>query len=234
MNRVRQLDGVNSYARELGFHPLDAAGRAGWTYAAAAASAGAGRDGARAAGARGAGGHRRGRPGGRLLRGTAAQLHEASIVQLDAGADVRPDHVPARAALRRGQARGAEPRRVGWHRGGRLVAGPRPGPVRVPDGRLLRRQLRARSGSATTPRRRRIGRVGPGTVDLPYVYLARRPGRTQLTPPAAVDSYYEAGTPETAGEGGPSYSDGLGALDRFVGADWDGDPISPTARLTFR
>src|SRR5438270_11765969 len=29
MNRDRQLDGVNSYARELGFHPLDAAG-SGW------------------------------------------------------------------------------------------------------------------------------------------------------------------------------------------------------------
>jgi SAM-dependent methyltransferase len=196
MNRERRLDGVNSYARELGFHPLDAAG-AGWLDLCC----GSGLALAQAATVL----DRRGLAGqvaivgvdlvDSFCGGTAAQLHEASIVHWTPGRTF--DLITCLHGLHYvGDKLGVLSRAAGWLApGGRLVADLDLAAVRVPDGRLLRRQLRA-AGFSYDPRRRRIGRVGPGTVDLPYVYLGAddRAGPNYTGQPA-VDSYYEASTP---------------------------------------
>jgi SAM-dependent methyltransferase len=192
MNRERQLDGVNSYARELGFQPLDVAG-SGWLDLCC----GSGRALVQAAAAL----SRLGLAGqvalvgvdlvGDNSGGTAPQLHEASIV--DWAPDRTFDLITCLHGLHYvGDKLAVLSRAASWLApGGRLVADLDLASVRVPDARLLRRQLRT-AGFHYDARRHRISRVGPGNVDLPYVYRGAddRAGPNYTGQPA-VDSYYD-------------------------------------------
>jgi SAM-dependent methyltransferase len=203
MNRERGLVGVNSYARELGFDPVEVllaaaepGRRAGWLDLCCGS--------------------------GRALIEASARLgtdDEVDLVGVDlVGAFLpRPDG-PAPALVESavadwtpdrafdlitcvhglhyvGDALGVLCRAAGWLApGGRLVADFDVAAIRRPDGsaagRRLTTALRA-AGFDYDPRRRRISREGPAEVSLPFTYLGAddRAGPNYTGQPA-VHSYY--------------------------------------------
>ncbi|MBF9134513.1 methyltransferase domain-containing protein [Plantactinospora sp. S1510] len=217
MNRERQLDGVNSYSRELGFHPLD------WLVARV-------------------GPNGSGPPtdvpigwldlccgSARALHQAAERLHRAgldhrvSLVGVDlvdyfdppSGTGVPPQLVGAPVGTwtptRRfdlitcvhglhyvGDKLGLLNRVAGWlAEDGRFIADLDLRAVRLADGRPAGRRLNAQlrtAGFTVDTRRRRISRTGPGAGVLPYRYLGAddRAGPNYTGQPA-VSSYY---TPE--------------------------------------
>jgi len=213
MNRERGLAGVNSYARELGFDPVDAllavrlrpGSRAGWLDLCCG----------------------RGRAlieGSRRLRDAGA-LDRVEMVGLDlvdafdpvpAGGPTLVEGAIAQWAPHRafdlitcvhglhyvGDVLGALTRAAGWLTpAGRLVADFDAAAVRRPDGspagRRLTAALRA-AGFDHDARRRRISRTGGAEVRLPYAYLGAddRAGPNYTGQPAVHSHYRElpAGT----------------------------------------
>jgi SAM-dependent methyltransferase len=214
MNRERQLTGVNSYRRELGFDPFDVVAAGGaWLDLCC----GTGRALIQAA---------------ERLRAQGIAAGPASLVGVDLvpAFDVPAFDVPAfdpvpQAApgldleLVCGSVTGWTPARrfdlvtcvhglhyvgdklavlarvAGWlTAGGRFVADLDLASVRLADGRPAGRRLASllrAAGYSYDPRRRRIGRTGPGEVDLPYAYLGAddRAGPNYTGQPA-VRSYY--------------------------------------------
>lgn len=216
MNRERQLDGVNSYARELGFNPLDVitARLAGASGRPAAATAGwldlcCGN--------------------GRALIQAGDRLRRAGLAgrSVLAGVDLAGvfDPVPVAARdvdLRCGSVTSWTPdrafdlitcvhglhyvgdklavltRAAGWLTdGGRLVADLDLSGIRLADGRPAGRRLAARlraAGFAYDYRRRRIRCTGRRDVRLPYDYLGAddRAGANYTGQPV-VHGYYDEG-----------------------------------------
>ncbi|MFL6073102.1 MAG: class I SAM-dependent methyltransferase [Mycobacteriales bacterium] len=202
MNRERQLTGVNSYRKELGFDPsgVVAAG-GGWLDLCC----GTGRALIQAA---------------ERLRGRGVAVAPASLVGVDLvpAFDPVPEPLPGLELVcapvtgwapdRRfdlvtcvhglhyvGDKLGVLARAAGWLTGGgRFVADLDLDSVRLADGRPAGRRLvsllRA-AGFRYDPRRRRIDRTGPGEVDLPYAYLGADPrAGPNYTGQPAVRSYY--------------------------------------------
>lgn len=214
MNRERQLDGVNSYTRELRFNPLD------WITSRV----------------------RQGAPGGRktttvgwldLCCGTGRCLVQAADQLARAGLDHRvtivgvdlvdffdPTPHPTEALhLTCASVTSWSPSRrfdlitcvhglhyvgdklavlasiAGWLTdGGQFAADLDLASVRLADGRPAGRKLIAalrEAGFTVDTRRRRIVRTGPGSVSLPYAYLGAddRAGPNYTGQPA-VNSYY--------------------------------------------
>ncbi|MEO3820461.1 methyltransferase domain-containing protein [Plantactinospora sp. B24E8] len=208
MNRERQLDGVNSYARELGFNPLDwlldRAGDkpdgVGWLDLCC----GSGRALIRAAARL----HRLGRTGAVTLAGVDLVDHFdppgtaglpprlvcASVA--DWTPNRRFDLITCVHGLHYvGDKLGVLARAAGWlTEHGRLVVDLDLDAVRLADGRpagaRLTRLLRA-AGFTVDRRRRRVSRTGPATISLPYRYLGAddRAGPNYTGQPA-VNSYY--------------------------------------------
>ena len=200
MNRERHLDGVNSYTRELGFHPLDVAGSSwldlccGSGNALLEAAAELRRRGdTRSISIVGVDLVDAFSPG----TGTSTdpvELHQSSIV----------DWAPARrytliTCLHGlhyvGDKLGVLSRASSWLApGGRLVADLDLASIRLPDGRPAGRRLATRmraAGFSYDARRHRISRLGPATVNLPYVYQgADDHAGPNYTGQPAVDSYY--------------------------------------------
>jgi SAM-dependent methyltransferase len=202
MNRVRQLAGPNSYARELGFDPVDLLldrpdDRPAWLDLCCGS--------------------------GRALIQAAARLHASGAGDRIAlvGVDLVDafDPVPAGPAPELicapllgwhpartfdlitcvhglhyvGDKLGALARAASWLApGGRLVADLDLAAVDTgePTTRRLAARLRA-AGFTYDPRRRRISRTGPVVLDLPYAYLGAddRAGPNYTGQPA-VRSYY--------------------------------------------
>jgi SAM-dependent methyltransferase len=207
MNRERQLAGVNSYARELGFHPLlavsaqvgDGGGTAAWLDLCCGS--------------------------GRALIQAALQLDRAGRagrvaltgVDLVDAFDAAPGSVPglelvcapvAAWAPRRsfdlitcvhglhyiGDKLALLTRAAGWLTpGGRLVADLDLSAVKV-GGPAATRRLRSRlraAGFAYSPRRHQIARTGRRDIRMPYAYLGAddRAGPGYTGQPA-VTSYY--------------------------------------------
>ncbi|MEU6074109.1 class I SAM-dependent methyltransferase [Micromonospora sp. NPDC047074] len=216
MNRERQLSGVNSYTRELGFNPVDVlvAGLAGDGRAEHSAAAGwldlcCGT--------------------GRALIQAAGELRLAGLAErtLLVGVDLVDAFDPAPApplnlelicasvatwAPTRtfdlitclhglhyvGDKLAVLTRAAGWLTPtGRLVADLDLSSIRLPDGRPAGRRLTARlraAGFSYDPRRRRIGCTGRREVRLPYSYLGAddRAGANYTGQPA-VHSHYAEG-----------------------------------------
>jgi SAM-dependent methyltransferase len=194
MNRERRLTGPNSYAKELGFDPLDGLvpGTA-WLDLCC----GSGRALARAGSSR---------PGVAIV---GVDLVDAFVpgphppgVRLVC-ADVR-EFAPGRAFDLVTCVHGLHyvgdklrllARIAAWLTPtGRFVADLDLSSIRLPDGRPAGRPLAAAlraAGFAYDPRRRRITRTGPGRVELPYAYLGAddRAGPNYTGQPA-VHSYY--------------------------------------------
>jgi SAM-dependent methyltransferase len=220
MNRERQLTGVNSYARELGFNPVD-------VIAARLACAG---------------------PGGRVCAGAVGWLdlccgtgraliqaieeldrmrfaQHAVLVGVDlvdafdavapgAGVELVSAPVDSWAATRRfdlitcvhglhyvGDKLAVLSRAARWLTDtGRFVADLDLSSIRLADGRTAGRRLTTRlraAGFTYDPRRHRISRVGPAKVDLPYTYLGAddRAGPNYTGQPAAHSYYREDDLP---------------------------------------
>lgn len=204
MNRERQLTGVNSYARELGFHPLDwlLARRAqvyptgvGWLDLCCGA--------------------------GRALGQAAAQLgpdtSDVELVGVDLVDDFDPGPEPVRLVSASvmswtpqrpfdlitcvhglhyvGDKLGVLSRAASWlAAGGRFVADLDLASIRLDGGpragRALAGALR-RAGFDYDARRHRISCTGPRELELSYVYLgADDTAGPNYTHQPAVDSYY--------------------------------------------
>ncbi|MBE1484562.1 class I SAM-dependent methyltransferase [Plantactinospora soyae] len=214
MNRERQLDGVNSYTRELGFNPLD------WLVARLDPA------GSGAAGEIPIGWLDLCCGSARALQQSAERLHRAGLgdrvslvgVDLVDYFDPPPRTGPPPqlicapvggwAPTRRfdlitcvhglhyvGDKLGLLTRVAGWlAEGGRFVADLDLRAVRLADGRPAGRRLNAQlraAGFTVDARRRRISRTGPGTGALPYRYVGAddRAGPNYTGQPA-VSSYY--------------------------------------------
>jgi SAM-dependent methyltransferase len=204
MNRERRLAGVNSYARELGFNPMDVlaglTADSGWLDLCCGS--------------------------GRALVDAAGQLHamipsrRATIVGVDlVDAFARPDTPPPGLELICGSVLTYEPGRAfdlitcvhGLHYvgdklavlaraaswlgpAGRLIADLDLTSIRRPDGRPAGRSLTAwlrAAGFSYDSRRHQVTRIGPGRVRPPYAYLGAddRAGPNYTGQPA-VCSYY--------------------------------------------
>jgi SAM-dependent methyltransferase len=198
MNRERQLAGVNSYTRELGFNPADLlAGRSGYGWLDLCCGIGT------------------------ALVQAAGRLPEADLVGVDLVDAFHPvppglpltlvcDSIlswsPGRAfdlitcvhGLHYvGDKLAALTRAAGWLTAtGRLVADLDLAAVDTgePGNRKLRARLRA-AGFTYDARRRQIGRTGPAEVYLPYVYLGAgdRAGPNYTGQPAVRSHYRERG-----------------------------------------
>jgi SAM-dependent methyltransferase len=219
MNRQRQLTGVNSYTRELGFDPVDVLttalaaasveGRAGTaTVAWLDLCCGSGRALIQAADRVAA-------------AGTAGAVDLVGVDLVDAF-----DPVPARTGLQLvcapvltwtptrsfdlitsvhgmhylGDKLALLTHAAGWLTPtGRFVADLDLASIRRPDGRPAGRRLAARlraAGFAYDPRRRRIGCTGRREVNLPYTYLgADHHAGPNYTGQPAVNSYYREDHP---------------------------------------
>jgi SAM-dependent methyltransferase len=204
MNRERGLVGVNSYARELGFDPLDpllaAAPEPGRRAAWLDLCCGSGRALIEAS-TRLAAGDEVDLVGVDLVGaflplpdGPAPLLVESAVAEWPP--DRAFDLITCVHGLHFvGDALGVLCRAAGWLApGGRMVADFDAAAIRRPDGspagRRLTTALRA-AGFDYDPRRRRICREGPGEVSLPYAYLGAddRAGPNYTGQPA-VHSYY--------------------------------------------
>jgi SAM-dependent methyltransferase len=205
MNRERQLVGVNSYARELGFSPLQRirsrlalAANAAWLDLCCGT--------------------------GRALGQAAAQLRDEGLagrvtlvgVDLVEHFDPVPAQLPVRLVCAPigawspghrfdlvtcvhglhyvGDKFGALARAVSWLADdGYLAADLDLGAIRTPDGRPIRGLAAAlrRAGLDYDPRRRRVTCTGPRALVLPYAYLGAddRAGPNYTGQPA-VASYY--------------------------------------------
>jgi SAM-dependent methyltransferase len=195
MNRERQLTGVNSYTRELGFNPVDVlAGLPGDDVAWLDLCCGTGRALTEAAA----------HPGRFTLVGvdlvdgfpaTGPTFVRASITEWtpDRAFDLITcvhglHYVGDKLAVLAGAA--------SWLTAtGRFVADLDLASIRLPDGRPPGRRLSnllRTNGFTCEPRTRRISRTGPAEVDLPYAYLGAddRAGANYTGQPA-VHSYYE-------------------------------------------
>jgi SAM-dependent methyltransferase len=186
MNRERQLAGVNSYARELGFNPADGLGPGGWLDLCC------------------------GR--GRALIQAAAQV-SAPLVGVDLvdafdpapptvtlicasvttwATEQRFDLITCLHGLHYvGDKLGVLVKAASWLTPtGRLLVDVDLAAVKVPSRRRLPAQLRA-AGFTVDARRHRIGCTGPRIVTLPYAYLGAddRAGPNYTGQPA-VDAYY--------------------------------------------
>jgi SAM-dependent methyltransferase len=215
MNRERQLVGVNSYTRELGFNPVDVltAGLAGTCQADTSAPTtanwldlccGTGRALIQAA--------------GELRRAGLADRTTVVGVDLVDAFDPSPPPPPGLELICAsvatwtptrtyelitclhglhyvGDKLGVLTRMVGWLTStGRLVADLDLSSIRLPDGRPAGQRLTARlraAGFTYDPRRRRISRTGFSEIRLPYRYLGAddRAGANYTGQPA-VHSYY--------------------------------------------
>lgn len=202
MNRERGLDGVNSYARDLGFHPLDRLwpvvaeqGAAAWLdlcCGQARALTQAARQG----------------PDGLELVGVdlvdhfdpqATGMHgltllTASIAQWEPGRTF--DLITCVHGLHYvGDKLGVLARALTWlSAGGMFAAHLDLASIRLADGtpatRLIRRLLRE-AGVAYDARRRIVTRTGPAVLDLPLEYVgADDQAGPNYTGQPAVDSYY--------------------------------------------
>ena len=207
MNRVRQLAGVNSYARELGFNPVDVlmADVTGTGRAAAWLDLCCG--------------------SGRALIQAAETLQQAGLVErialvgvdlVDAFDPAPPgpelicasvtDWTPTQAfdlitclhGLHYvGDKLAVLNRAASWlTETGRLVADIDLASIRLQDGQPAGKRLAARLrtvGFSYDSRRHRISCIGPRTADLPYRYLGAddRAGANYTGQPA-VNSYYSA------------------------------------------
>ena len=217
MNRERQLAGVNSYTRELGFNPVDvlAAGGSATNRARAEVPAPAATSWLDLCCGT-----------GRALIQAAGHLHRtgpsrrAVIVGVDLidVVDAVPTSFPGPELICAsittwtptqtfdlvtclhglhyvGDKLGVLARAAGWlTRDGLLVADLDLSSIRLPDGQPAGRRLTSRlraAGFSYDPRRRRISRTGPGEVRLPYSYLGAddRAGPNYTGQPA-VHSYY--------------------------------------------
>lgn len=202
MNRERGLDGVNSYARDLGFHPLDRLrprlaehGAAAWLDLCC----GQGRALAEAA---------RRAPAGLELAGVDLVDHfdpqtsgvdgltlvTASIAQWQP--DRTFDLITCVHGLHYvGDKLGVLARALTWlSPGGTFAAHLDLASIRLADGtpaaRLVRRLLRE-AGVAYDARRRIVSRTGPAVLDLPLAYAgADDQAGPNYTGQPAVDSYY--------------------------------------------
>jgi SAM-dependent methyltransferase len=206
MNRERGLAGVNSYARELGFNPLDrlveriraGTGRVAWLDLCCGAGRALG-EGARALAVVGLGGRAR-LVGVDLVEAPAVagvRLVGASVATWRPAPEERFDLVTCVHGLHYvGDKLGLLARAAGWLTGdGLLVADLDLASVRLtggaPGGRRLVADVR-RAGFGYDTRRRRITLAGRREVSLPYAYLGAddRAGPNYTGQPA-VDSYYE-------------------------------------------
>lgn len=195
MNRERQLAGVNSYTRELGFNPVDVlAGMPGDDVAWLDLCCGSGRALTQAAAHSG----RFTLVGVDLIDtfpATGPTFVCASITEWTP--DRAFDLVTCVHGLHYvGDKLAALSRIASWlTTTGRFVADLDLASIRLADGspagRRLPNLLRA-NGFTYDPRTHRIGRTGPANVDLPYVYLGAddRAGANYTGQPA-VHSYYE-------------------------------------------
>ena len=209
MNRERQLSGVNSYARELGFDPMDVlaarldqlgpAGRVSWLDLCC----GSGRALLQA-----------GEQARRTATSERVALVGVDLVDMFAPRPPGSTVTLCCAALETWTPSGSFDlitcvhglhyvgdklavlvRAAGWlTAGGRLVADLDLAAVRLAGGTAAGRRLRAHlraAGFGYDARRRRISCVGPVLVDLPYRYLGAddRAG-TNYTGQPAVDSHY--------------------------------------------
>ncbi|GAB3329969.1 methyltransferase domain-containing protein [Micromonospora halotolerans] len=210
MNRERQLAGVNSYARELGFNPLE------WIITRVRQSpprtttawldlcCGTGRCLVQAANtlARDGLDHLVTIVGVDLVdffdptpsQGTALHLTCASVTSWSPPR--RFDLITCVHGLHYvGDKLAVLTRLAGWLTDeGRFIADLDLDSIRLADGRPAGRKLAAAlrgAGFTVDTRRRRIGRVGPGVVSLPYTYLGAddRAGPNYTGQPA-VRSYY--------------------------------------------
>jgi SAM-dependent methyltransferase len=205
MNRERGLAGVNSYERELGFHPLDglrAAARERGEAAWLDLCCGTGRALIEAAAAL-----RESGLAGRVAL-TGVDLVDAfdPLPPGVAGLTLACAPVAAWSPGRRydlitcvhglhyvGDKLAVLARAAAWLApGGRLVADLDLGALAVPSRRRLARVLRD-AGFAYDPRRRRVSRTGPGAVRLPYRYLGAddQAGPNYTGQPAVISHYAE-------------------------------------------
>jgi SAM-dependent methyltransferase len=201
MNRLRQLSGPNSYARELGFDPLDLLLDRAAPVAWLDLCCGSGRALVQA--------------GRRLAESTPPGATPPGVTLV--GVDLVDAFEEGPAELVCAPADRFEPRRsfdlitcvhglhyvgdklgllaraAGWLTGtGRLVADFDPASVRVEGQtpRQVTRQLRA-AGFDYEPRHRRISRTGRATVVFPYTYLGAddRAGPNYTGQPAVTSHY---------------------------------------------
>ena len=186
MNRERQLAGVNSYARELGFNPADGLGPGGWLDLCC----GRGRALIQAAA-------RVGVPlvGVDLVDAFDAAPPTVTLVCASVTTwttEQRFDLITCLHGLHYvGDKLGVLAKAASWlTETGRLVVDLDLSAVKVPSTRRLSAQLRA-AGFTVDPRRHRISCAGPRTVALPYAYVGAddRAGPNYTGQPA-VDSYY--------------------------------------------
>jgi SAM-dependent methyltransferase len=213
MNRERQLDGVNSYERELGFQPLQ------WLLARLGERdddrpvawldlcCGTGRPLVQAADQLvGAGlAHRVRMVGVDLVDFFDPNPHPADLLSLSCASATawspsrRFDLITCVHGLHYvGDKLGVLARAAGWlTQGGLFVADLDLDSVGLasgrPAGRSLVTALHA-AGFTVDPRERKVSRTGPGQVSLPYTYLGAddRTGPNYTGQPA-VTSYYTAG-----------------------------------------